>query len=269
VSESELKTIGKLESIDVSESVLNVRVDDEFRETEDFSTQVESVSESRLLSFFRGKGLDGLQIHVVIEMKVVQVLAVNEEVEHVVSLSANLETSFNPIDRSSLEEFGRFELTEQVLLGLSLWLSVTKLVEDVTFEQFLVGNSNLDSLIGRAMLEIPILDEGNILSPDSPATSLVVREGSVPQRDRVCRSIRLNLVILQESLTPFRYCELIFFIIKIGREDGRFVRNELVLRCDSSRRDGMNDGVVVESWEIGIFGTDVEVVRFVVRSDLD
>ena len=108
VSESELKTIGELESVDVSESILNVRVDDEFRESKDFSTQVESVSESRLLSFFRRESLDGFQVHVVIEMEVVQVLSVNEEVEHVVTLSADLKTSFNPIDRSSLEELGRF-----------------------------------------------------------------------------------------------------------------------------------------------------------------
>jgi len=89
-----------------------VRVDDEFRETEDFSAQMESVSESRLLSLFRRESLDGLQVHVVIEMEVVQVLSVNEEVEHVISLSANLETSFNPIDRSSLEELGRFDYME-------------------------------------------------------------------------------------------------------------------------------------------------------------
>lgn len=119
------------------------------------------------------------------------------------------------------------------------------------------------------MFEVPILDERYILGPDSSSTSLVVREGSVPKRDGICRSIRLNLIILQESLTPFRYCEFVLFIIEIGREDSRFVRNEFVLGGDSSRGDGVNDGVVVESWEIGIFGTDVEVVRFVVRSDLD
>lgn len=109
VSESELETIGELESVDVSESVLNVRVDDELRETEDLATQVERVSESRLLSFLRRERLHGLQIHVVIEVEVVQVLAVNEEVEHVVTLSADLETGFDPIDRRRLEELGRLD----------------------------------------------------------------------------------------------------------------------------------------------------------------
>jgi len=114
VSESELKTIGELESVDVSESILNVRVDDEFRESKDFSTQVESVSESRLLSFFRRESLDGFQVHVVIEMEVVQVLSVNEEVEHVVTLSADLKTSFDPINRSRLEELGRLDCEVEI-----------------------------------------------------------------------------------------------------------------------------------------------------------
>jgi hypothetical protein len=41
-----LQSIGQLECVDVSESELDVRVDNELGETQDFSTQVESVSES-------------------------------------------------------------------------------------------------------------------------------------------------------------------------------------------------------------------------------
>lgn len=135
--------------------------------------------------------------------------------------------------------------------------------------QLLVRNSNLDSLVRRAVLEVPILDEGNILSPDRTSTPLVVREWSVPQSDRIRRPVRLDLIIFQERLASFRNFEIILLIVEIGREDGVLVRDDLVLRCDTSRRDRVNDRVIVEGGEIGIFGSDVEVVRFVVRTDLD
>ena len=61
VGERELQSIGELECVDVSESVLNVRVDDELGETEDLSTEMEGVSESRLLSFLCRQSLDGLE----------------------------------------------------------------------------------------------------------------------------------------------------------------------------------------------------------------
>lgn len=117
MSEHVLQSIGELERIDIAQSELNVRVDDELRETEDFSTQVERVSESRLLPLLSGKRLDRLQIEVVIEMQVVQVLSVDQQVEHVVSLSTDLKTGFHPVQRRRLEEFGVFERPEQVSLG--------------------------------------------------------------------------------------------------------------------------------------------------------
>jgi hypothetical protein len=61
VSEGELKSVGELEGVDVAESVLDVRVDDELHETEDLSAEMEGVSESRLLPFLGRQSLDGLQ----------------------------------------------------------------------------------------------------------------------------------------------------------------------------------------------------------------
>lgn len=61
MSKSELKTIGKLEGVDVSESILNMRINNKFGESEDFSTKMEGVSESGLLPLLRSKGLDRLQ----------------------------------------------------------------------------------------------------------------------------------------------------------------------------------------------------------------
>jgi hypothetical protein len=118
VREGELKTVCKLERIDIAQSVLNVRVDDKLCETQDFSDQMESVSESRLLSLFGCECLDRLQVHVVIQMQVVQILAMDEQVEHVEALSADLKTSLNPVESSVLEELRLLQLSEQVLLGL-------------------------------------------------------------------------------------------------------------------------------------------------------
>lgn len=56
-----------------------------------------TISESRLLTLLRGQSFHRLQVKVVVQMQVVQILAVNEEIQHVVSLSTNLETSLHPI----------------------------------------------------------------------------------------------------------------------------------------------------------------------------
>jgi hypothetical protein len=83
----------------------------------------------------RNKGEGGKNaLHVEIEVKVVEVLAVDEKVEHVVTLPADLKTRLDPIDRRRLEEFRRLELTEEVLLGLRLRLAVAELVENVALE---------------------------------------------------------------------------------------------------------------------------------------
>jgi hypothetical protein len=42
-------------------------------------------------------------------VEVIEVLAMDEEVEHVVSLAADLKTGFDPVDRGRLEEFGRLD----------------------------------------------------------------------------------------------------------------------------------------------------------------
>jgi len=66
-----------------------VAVDHQLGEAQYLSAQMESVAEARLLSFLGRECLDRLQVEVVVEMQVVQVLAVDEQVEHVVTLSTN------------------------------------------------------------------------------------------------------------------------------------------------------------------------------------
>ena len=112
VSEEILQPVRKLESVDVTKSELDVGVDDELGQSQDFSTKVEGVSESGSLSLFGRESLDRLQVHVVIQMKVVQVLSVDQEVEHVVTLSTNLKTGFDPIEIGLLEELGVLQTSE-------------------------------------------------------------------------------------------------------------------------------------------------------------
>ena len=74
MSEDVLQRVGELERIYVAQSELDMRIDDKLRQPEDLTAQVEGVSEARLLTLFRRESLDRLQVHVVVEMEVVQVL---------------------------------------------------------------------------------------------------------------------------------------------------------------------------------------------------
>lgn len=47
-------------------------------------------------------------------MQVVEVFTVDEEVEHVVTLTANLESHFHPVQFCGLKEFGSFKRSEQI-----------------------------------------------------------------------------------------------------------------------------------------------------------
>lgn len=47
-------------------------------------------------------------------MQVVEVLTVNEKVEHVVALAANLQPYLHPVQLGGLKEFGSFERAEQI-----------------------------------------------------------------------------------------------------------------------------------------------------------
>ena len=61
-------------------------------------------------------------------------LAMNQQVEHVVTLPANLQASFDPIQTRCLEELGRLQLTEEVLPRHSLLRAGLELVQNEAFE---------------------------------------------------------------------------------------------------------------------------------------
>jgi len=94
---------------------------------------MESVSEPGLLSLLGGQSFDwlkgrleeileielfwyvqNLEIEVVVQMQIVQILSMDEQVQHVVALAQHLQSNFHPIQRGRLEELGRLEGAEKI-----------------------------------------------------------------------------------------------------------------------------------------------------------
>ena len=66
---------------------------------------MESVTEPRFLTLFCCQGLNWLEVEVVVQMQEIKIFTMDEKHEHVKPLSTNLETNFQPIHFSELEEF--------------------------------------------------------------------------------------------------------------------------------------------------------------------
>ena len=64
---------------------------------------MERVSEAGLFSLLRGQRLDRLQVKVVVQVEIVEVLAADEQVEHVVTLPAHLQPHLDPVQARRLE----------------------------------------------------------------------------------------------------------------------------------------------------------------------
>ena len=58
---------------------------------------------------------DRLKVEVIVEMQVVHVLAVDEQVEHVVTLTANLQPRLYPVELRDMKEFGVAQCRKQIL----------------------------------------------------------------------------------------------------------------------------------------------------------
>jgi hypothetical protein len=72
-----LQRVGKLERVDIPEPELDMRIHNELGESQDFSAQMEGISEARFLALLGRQRLDGLQVHVVVQMQVIQVLFID------------------------------------------------------------------------------------------------------------------------------------------------------------------------------------------------
>ena len=47
-------------------------------------------------------------------MKIIQILSMDEQIQHVVALTTDLEADFHPIQRRRLKKLGPFERTKQI-----------------------------------------------------------------------------------------------------------------------------------------------------------
>ena len=86
VRKNVLQAVSQLVRVDVAETVLHVRIDNDLGEAQKFAHQVESIAETRLFALFRRQRLHRLQIEVVVEMQICQILLVNKQIQHVVAL---------------------------------------------------------------------------------------------------------------------------------------------------------------------------------------
>jgi hypothetical protein len=62
----------------------------------------------------------------------------DQEIQHIVTLSAHLQTDLNPIQHSGLEELCGFERAEEVPFLQRFWSTMLQGIENETFQQFLV-----------------------------------------------------------------------------------------------------------------------------------
>ena len=110
-------------------------------------------------------------------MEEVEVLAVDQQVEHVIALSTDLEASLYPIKLCQLEELSLLESAEQIALVLCLGSFVVQAVEDPTLKQLLVADTYFDGVTLRTVLLEPGADEGHVAGTSSAASTLVERLG--------------------------------------------------------------------------------------------
>ena len=76
--ENVMQSISQLEGIHISQSILNMRINNQFNKSQYFTTQVESITKSTSLTFLRGERFDRFQIEIVIQVKVRKVLPLNQ-----------------------------------------------------------------------------------------------------------------------------------------------------------------------------------------------
>lgn len=212
-----------------------------------------TISKSRFLSFLGRQRLHGLQIKVVIQMQIIQILSVNQQIEHIVALSTHLQTRFDPIECGRLKEFRRLERTEKIAFFLRLRSAMLECVENVIFEKFLIADANFDGIAGRTVLTIPAFDEGNVNGATTTTRTHVERTRCPQQGNSVGGVVGVERRVLQEGLNFVGQNE--FFVI---------VRKWIDAFDAVTMSDWINEGVEVEGRKVGILGLDVDHVGGVV-----
>jgi hypothetical protein len=199
MSKDILQPICELECLNITQSILNMRVNDKLGKSQDLPAEVEGITKARLLSLLGSQGLDWLQIEVIVQMKVIQVLSVNQQVEHVVALTDDLKSSLNPIKLSELKELGLCKSLEKGSLTLRLGCMMVKLVQDPDFQKLLVGNSHLNRVALRASFLEPGRYKWNVIASTGGASSLIERFWGPVEVD--CTD---SFLIIKRLLTQYR-----------------------------------------------------------------
>ena len=94
---------------------------------------MEGITEPRFFPFFGSQSFDWLEIEIEVQVEIVQILTVDQQVQHIVALSTDLEASLNPVQLCQLEEFCLLKSFEKVALGRWLWTSMVQRILHPTF----------------------------------------------------------------------------------------------------------------------------------------
>lgn len=150
-----------------------MRVNYQLNQPQDFSAEMESIPKPRLFALFGCQSFDRLQVEVVVQVQIVQVLPVDQKIEHVVALATDLKACFYPIKLSQLEKLGFLESFEQISLVLGFWGFVVQAVEYPTLEQLLVADAHFNWIPLRCVLFEPRRDKRHITCPSCSTSSLI------------------------------------------------------------------------------------------------
>mmetsp|Transcript_26833 Transcript_26833/g.45004 ORF Transcript_26833/g.45004 Transcript_26833/m.45004 type:complete len:337 (+) Transcript_26833:5589-6599(+) len=192
-------------------------------------------------------------------MEVVEVLAVDEEVEHVVPLLAHLQPRLHPVQLRRLEELRRPEGSEEVLFLQALGRAVVQLIQHVALKQLLVAHAHLDGVVGGTVLVEPGVEQRHVEAAAGAAGANVEGAGGEQQRD-TCRSVvRVQGGLRDERLHPFREHEILLLIVRnLG---------DLRPAVGLVERDRVDERVVVKRRQVRILRLDVHHHRVVVHRE--
>mmetsp|Transcript_7034 Transcript_7034/g.20668 ORF Transcript_7034/g.20668 Transcript_7034/m.20668 type:complete len:555 (-) Transcript_7034:1166-2830(-) len=199
VREDVLEPVRELEGVHVAQAVLHDRVDHELRQPQDLPREVEGVAEAGLLALLRRQRLHGLEVEVVVQVQVVQVLPVDQQIQHVVALAAHLQPDLHPVQLGALEELGGLQGSKQVLAVQRLRLLLVELVQHPALEQLLVGHAHLHRVVRRAALLEPGVDEGHVERAPRAAPAQVEGPRRPVERDAARRRVRVEGLVLEQG----------------------------------------------------------------------
>ena len=138
-----LQPIRELIRIDISQTILNMRIHNQLGQSQNLMSQMEGITKPRLLPLLRSKCLGRLQIEVIIQILIIQLLAIDQQIQHIVPLPANLQPHLHLIQLGALKELGRLQALEQHLLILLHVRTRVQFIQHPILEQLLVGHPDL------------------------------------------------------------------------------------------------------------------------------